>query len=87
VPPDFKHPVDDEGELIVGAHHEALYHIPDERKTAFQIYENVSEGSPISPIFGTLEELSKWLEAEGWSRDTIKMLVKEGFAPSFVIKR
>jgi hypothetical protein len=87
VPPDFKHPVDDEGQLIVGAHHEALYYIPDEQKTAFQIYENVTEGSPVSPIFGTLEELSKWLAAEGWSEDMIKLLIDEGFAPSLVIKR
>jgi len=87
VPPEFKHPVDKEGEPIAGAHHEALYYIPDEQKTAFQIYENVTEGSPVSPVFGTLEELSKWLMAEGWSEEMIKMLVNDGFTPSLIVRR
>ena len=53
VPPDWRHPVDEDGELVVGAHHEPLYELDDAAKTAFQLYENVSEGSPISPVFGS----------------------------------
>ena len=36
-----------------------------EERTHFQFYEGVSEGTPISPVFPSLEELAKWLEVNG----------------------
>jgi hypothetical protein len=86
VPPGFHHPVDENGEFIVGAHHEALYYIPGDQKTAFQIYENVSDGSPVSPIFESLVELSSWLAEQGASPAYIQALIADGHAPSFVVK-
>jgi hypothetical protein len=86
VPPRFRHPVDENGEMIVGAHHEALHCIPDDKKTAFQIYENVSEGSPVSPIFESLGELSSWLAEQGASPSYIQTLIADGHAPSFVVQ-
>jgi hypothetical protein len=86
VPPGFRHPVNNTGETIVGAHHEALHSISDDQKTAFQIYESVTEGSPVSPIFESLGELSAWLTAQGASQTYIQGLIADGHAPSFVAK-
>src|SRR5690349_17132771 len=55
VPPGFEHPLDEYGDHIVGSHHEVLYKADPASRTAFQIYENVSEGTPVSPVFDTAE--------------------------------
>ena len=34
---------------------------PDEQRTHYMMYENTSEGTPISPAFATPEELARWL--------------------------
>jgi len=34
---------------------------PDEERTHLQMYENTSEGTPISPVTATAEELARWL--------------------------
>lgn len=64
----------------------------DEERTHYQMYEDVSEGTPISPVFATAEELAHWLADnkanagagrtatyEQWLR-----VCKGGWAPSFV---
>jgi hypothetical protein len=33
----------------------------DEERTHFQMYQTVTEGGPISPVFATAEELAQWL--------------------------
>lgn len=38
-----------------------------EEKTHFMMYENTSEGTPISPAFATPEELARWLADTGAS--------------------
>lgn len=66
----------------------------DEECTHFQMYENVSEGTPISPPMQTEELLAKWLESnnanagggmtatkEQWLR-----MINVGFAPTMVVK-
>lgn len=40
---------------------------PDEQRTHFMMYENTSEGTPISPAFSTPEELARWLADTGAS--------------------
>ena len=57
----------------------------------YQIWETVSEGSPVSPVFATPEELSDWMVANddsvtrGTSRDQwLKFINGPGWAPSFV---
>lgn len=37
--------------------------IPEGTPYGFQLYETTSEGTPVSPVFGTLEELAQWCEA------------------------
>lgn len=39
----------------------------DDERTHFMMYENTSEGTPISPAFATAEELARWLvNNAGW---------------------
>ncbi len=38
---------------------------PDESRTHYQMYESTSEGTPISPVMETLEELARWLADNG----------------------
>jgi hypothetical protein len=84
VPPDWSHPCDEDGEQIVGAHHEALWDMPEAERSAFQIYENVSEGSPVSPVFATEAEMKAWLVAQGLTQAEADAFAVDGFAPSFV---
>lgn len=68
-------------------------HWPGAERTHFMMYEDTTEGTPISPAFATPEELARWLtdnEAsafgrmtgsyEGWLR-----VAQGGFAPSLVL--
>lgn len=54
----------------------------------YQVWETVSEGSPISPVFGTPEELADWLgehEPDTATREQWLAWIKgPGWAPSFV---
>jgi len=65
---------------------------PEDRRTHLMMYENTSEGTPISPAFETPEELARWLvdnnassfagqtaSYEGWLR-----VARGGFACSAV---
>lgn len=35
---------------------------PSEERTHWQMYENTSQGTPISPVMGSAEALAKWLD-------------------------
>lgn len=82
----FEHPRDEEGELIPGAHLEPLWYTPEKEKTCFQIYENISEGSPVSPIFSSKQEMGSWLESQGNNQEAIKQFISNGHYPSLVLK-
>jgi len=67
-----------------------------EEMTWFQVYETVSEGTPVTPPFATKEELVDYLVANGdfwdqrrgdggWSRDNAESFVGLGYAPSLVV--
>jgi hypothetical protein len=66
---------------------------PESERTHLMMYEDTSEGTPISPAFETPEELARWLvdnkasafgsdtgTYEGWLR-----IARGGFAPSMVV--
>lgn len=71
------------------------YHRPwrDEEATWFQVWETVSEGTPITPPFATREELiahlvahgTTWDDGRGYSRVAAEAFVREGWAPSMVV--
>lgn len=57
----------------------------------YQIWETVSEGSPISPVFATPEELARHMETTRWGADEgtsyerwMKFITGPGWAPSGV---
>ncbi len=85
VPPEFQHPTDEAGEPVPGGHLELLWDLPAERLTCLQIYEDVSEGTPVSPVFGSSDELREWLVARGVSDVAADEFLRQGFAPSFVL--
>lgn len=60
----------------------------------FQLYETVSEGTPVTPVFETKDELVNYLvnhgddwsrkDGEGgWKREVAEAMVKEEWCPSF----
>lgn len=74
------------------------YHMPDDcgERTWFQVYETVSEGTPVTPPFATLDELGDYLKANGdfWdqkrghqppSAEGVDAFLKGGWAPSAMI--
>jgi hypothetical protein len=55
----------------------------DEECTHFQVYETVSEGTPVSPVFASREEIATWLVNEkGYSREAAEGFAETGWAPS-----
>lgn len=62
-----------------GAPPNAEYYRPkwtDEERTHFQVYETVSEGTPVSPVFATEEEVIDYLVEHGDYWDQLR--AKEG---------
>lgn len=62
----------------------------DEERTHYQVYENVSEGTPISPVFATPQEVVEWLVSDGGcdgphSRKAATAFVYAGYAPSMIM--
>lgn len=63
----------------------------DEERTHVQLYETVSEGTPLTPAFATPAELVTYLCTIGpswggpWTRETAERFVEIGWAPSFVV--
>ena len=66
---------------------------PAEQRTHLMMYENTSEGTPISPAFETPEELARWLVDNGASAFGISTgtydgwlrVARGGWAPSVVV--
>lgn len=58
---------------------------PAESATHYQIYETVSEGTPVSPVFESLTALVEWLVAAGYSRLAAEKFAEGGYAPSMVM--
>lgn len=57
----------------------------------YQLWETVSEGSPITPVFATAEELARWMTTHRWGTQTDLMassfdvamrFIDAGWAPS-----
>lgn len=64
---------------------------PDGSCTHYQMYENVSEGAPISPAMPTPEALADWLATNagsrygGATREHWLDVIRAGSAPTFVL--
>ena len=55
---------------------------PEETRTHFQVYETVSEGTPVSPVFATKGEIADWAVAQGHSREAADAFAEDGYVPS-----
>ena len=61
-----------------------------EEMTHYQLYETVSEGTPISPVFSSLDQLEDWMVTNGdpvhgaISRRAAREFCKSGYAPSMM---
>lgn len=51
----------------------------------WQVWETVSEGSPVSPVFPTREALVDWLVSQGYSLAGADAFTQSGWAPSMVM--
>lgn len=67
-----------------------------EEATHFQVYETVSEGTPVTPVFATKAEIIDYLVAcgdewdqscgsGGWSRENAERFVESEWAPSMMV--
>ena len=61
---------------------EAWEPTPPPAGPGFQVWESVSEGSPVSPVFETAVQLEHWLVGEGYSRPSAKAFIETGWVPS-----
>lgn len=67
---------------------------PEEERTHYQMYESTSEGTPISPVCETPEELARWLtdnKASTFASFTATYeewltMCKAGWAPSMMVQ-
>jgi hypothetical protein len=74
--------------------HEYMPDWPDEQRTHIQMYEDTSEGTPISPVMETPEELARWLADNNASafagmKATYEQwlsTIKHGFACSMIMQ-
>ena len=68
----------------------------EDEPTWFQVYETVSEGSPVTPPFATREELVEYLvkngddwdqkqRTGGWDRAAAEAFVRQEWAPSMIV--
>jgi len=69
-----------------------------EEATLFQVYETVSEGTPVTPVFATKEELVEYLVIHGdywdqksgrggWNKKSAESFVKSEWAPSMIVNK
>ena len=63
-----------------------------EKSNGYQVWQTVSEGGPVSPVFLKSEDLAKWMveNDDSVTRDTtyeawLEMIKEEGGAPSMII--
>jgi hypothetical protein len=82
-----------EGNVWPGAYakalHEAWQEIPPPEGPGYQFWETTSEGSPISPVFATAEEMIEWLIKDGgYNPEAARRFVEgKGWAPSLVVEK
>jgi hypothetical protein len=53
--------------------------------TCYQVYEDVSEGTPVGPVLESKEAVVAWLIGQGHSEHAARAFAEDGWAPSFVM--
>ncbi len=49
----------------------------------WQVYENVTEGTPLSPVLATLDDVRAWLLDNGYDPAGVETLISTGYLPTF----
>lgn len=57
----------------------------DGEATAYQIYETVSDGTPISPVFPNVDDMRTWLISQGYSEKATDKFIEYEWAPSAML--
>lgn len=58
----------------------------EEEAVCFQVYENVTEGTPVSPVFDSLQEVESWLIGSyNYTPEAAAALCESGWQVSFTI--
>jgi len=52
----------------------------------YQVWETVSEGSPVSPVFENKDDLVFWLVGQGYSEEAARKFSDSGWVPSMIMK-
>ena len=101
---DFQWPENQVWQGYLNPHYAKLHDSPEDEQEAdsriaveppagdgYQIWETVSEGSPISPVFATPEELARHMAGRPWGADKgssydawMRFINGPGWAPSMV---
>jgi hypothetical protein len=68
----------------VKAKYDAWEEEPPPEGEGWQLWETVSEGSPISPVFPTKETFVDYLVGQGYSREAAINFSESGWAPTLV---
>jgi hypothetical protein len=76
----------------IKAAHDAWESTDPPKGDGWQLWETVSEGSPITPVFATAEGLidhlttvgTSWSKGEPMRREAAEALVRDGWCPSMV---
>jgi hypothetical protein len=55
-----------------------------EEATSYQVYENITEGTPVSPVFDSLDGMRDWLVDQGYSRRAAEAFCRRGRVPTFM---
>lgn len=66
------------------AEHYMGHHFTGRPATHWQLYETVSEGSPVSPVFATREALIEWMKRNGCAAWAVRLLEEDGWCPSMI---
>lgn len=56
-----------------------------EEATHYQVYETVTEGTPVSPVLETPGQIVQWLMDRGHAREAAEAFVRAGRAVSFMM--
>jgi len=58
---------------------------PPPEGEGWQLWETVSEGSPVSPVFATMEDFAEYLIGEGYSEKAVEGFIGDGWCFSMMV--
>ena len=75
---------EEEEEKLYENWYDTQRHDPPEGK-GWQVWETVSEGSPVSPVLPTAEKLIGWMVSTGQTEEAAEAFIETGYVPSMMI--